>query len=103
MDSGVVNRAGPDGIPRAAIDDEVVAKRQDSAFVVKADLDIMDLVARMTRAHQVLATCLDPLYRSSQPARQEWNQQVFGVNVPFEAEAAADIKGHTAHARFRKP
>ncbi len=45
MDRGVVNHAGADGIPGAAIDDEMVAKRQDAAVVVKADLDIVDLVA----------------------------------------------------------
>jgi hypothetical protein len=45
MHGGVVNHAGAYGIPRPAIDDETVAKRQDATFIVKADLDIVDLVA----------------------------------------------------------
>ena len=47
MDRGVVNHAGTDGIPRAAIDDETIAQCQDAAVVVKADFDIVDLVARV--------------------------------------------------------
>jgi hypothetical protein len=45
VDRGVVNHARADGIPGAAIDDEMIAQRQDAAVVVKADLDIVDLVA----------------------------------------------------------
>src|SRR5215467_15439502 len=57
----------------------------------------------MAGAHQVLAAVLDPLDRAPQPARQEWNQQVFRVDVSLEAEAAADIERNAAYARFRKP
>src|SRR5215813_13943464 len=57
----------------------------------------------MAGAHQMLAAILDPLDRAPQPARQERNQQVFRVDVPLEAEAAADIERDAAYARFRKP
>src|SRR5258708_19733276 len=56
----------------------------------------------MTGAHQVLAPVLDPLDRALHPARQERNQQVFRVDVPLEAEAAADIERNTAYARLRE-
>ena len=101
MDGGVVDNAGADRIPGAAIDDEIIAQREDAAVVVEADLDIVDLVARMARAHQVLAAVLDPLHRPPQPARQEWDQQVLRIDVPLEAEAAADVEGDAADARFR--
>ena len=45
MHRGVVDHAGADRIPRAAIDDELVAQRQDAAFVVEAHLDVVHLVA----------------------------------------------------------
>ncbi len=35
-------------------------------------------------------------------ARQERDQQVFGIDVPLEAEAAADVEREAAHAGFRK-
>ena len=103
MDGGVVDHAGADRIPRPAIDDEIIAQREDAAVVVEADLDLVDLVTRMARAHQMLATVLDPLHRPPQPARQERNQQVLRVDVPLEAEAAADIRRDAADAGFRQP
>src|SRR5262249_15461812 len=102
-DRGVVNHAGADRIPRAAIDDELIAQRQDAAVVVKADLDIVDLVARMAGAHQMLAAVLNPLDRPPQPSGPEPNQQVSRVDVPLEAETAADVERDAAYARFRKP
>ena len=50
MHGGVVNHAGTDRIPSPAVDDETVAQRQDAAFIVEADLDLVHLVARMTGA-----------------------------------------------------
>src|SRR5262245_19080490 len=57
----------------------------------------------MAGAHQMLAAVLDPLDRAPQYARKERNQQVLWVDVPLEAEAAADIECDAAYARFRKP
>src|SRR5438876_6339595 len=57
----------------------------------------------MAGAHQMLAAVLDPLDRAPKPARQEWNQQVFRVDVSLEAEAAAAIERDATYARFRKP
>ena len=45
MDGGVVGDPGPDRVPRAAIDEELVAKRDDAALVIETDLDLVQLVA----------------------------------------------------------
>src|SRR5262249_57383104 len=81
------NHAGADGIPRAAIDDETIAQRQDAAVVVKADLDIVELVARVAGAHQVLAAVLDPPDPAPPPARPKPNQQSFPIDMPPYGEA----------------
>ena len=100
VDGGVVGDAGPDRVPGAAIDDVVVADREDMAVIVKADLDIVPLVARMGRAHQVLAALLDPAHRPAEPAREERDQQVLGVDMALAAKAAADIERDAAHPRL---
>ena len=50
----------------------------------------------------MLAPVLDPLHRPAQSARQEGNQEVFRIDMAFDAEAAADIERDAAHARFRQ-
>src|SRR5262249_24752210 len=76
MHGGVVNHAGADRIPCSAVDVETVAKREDAALVVKADVDVMHLVAGMTGAHEMLAPIFDPLHRTPEPPGQEGDQQV---------------------------
>ena len=102
MNGGVVGDARADRVPGAAIDDVVVAQRQNAAIIVKADLDVVQLVARMGRAHQMLAPVLDPAHRPAEPAGEEGDQQVLGIDVAFAAKAAADIERDAAHARFRQ-
>ena len=58
MDGRVVDHAGADRIPRAAIDDETVTQRQDAARLVEAYLDLVDLVARVRGGEEVLAAVL---------------------------------------------
>ncbi len=100
MRGGVVDHAGADRIPGAAIDHKTVAQRQDAALFVEADLHVVDLVARMARADQMLAAVLDPLHRPAEPARQERDQQIFRIDVALDAETAADIERDAAHARL---
>ena len=102
MDRRVVGDARSDRVPGAAIDNVIVAQREDAAVVVEADLDVMQLVARMRRTHHVLAAIFDPAYRSSEPAGEERDQQILGIDVAFAAETAADIQRDTADARFRQ-
>jgi len=58
------------------------------------------LVARVARTDQMLAPILDPLHRTPEPARQERDQQVFRIDMPLDAEAAADVECDTADARL---
>ena len=103
MRGGVVDDAGANRIPGAAIHHEAVAQGQDAARIVEAHLDLVNLVARMARTDQMLAAVLDPLHRPAEPARQERDQQVFRINVSLDPEAAADVERDAAHARLRKP
>ena len=98
VDRGVVGDARADRVPGAAIDDVVVAEREDAALVVEPDLDIVQLVARMRRGHEMLAPVLDPAHRPAEAAREERDQQVLGIDVALAAEAAADIERDEAHA-----
>ena len=100
MHRGVVGDAGADRIPGAAIDDEAVAEREDAAVVVEADLDVVDLVARMAGAHEMLAPVLDPAHRPFTSARQERNQQVLGIDV---ALARRSRRRHRARRSARAP
>ena len=51
----------------------------------------------------MLAAILDPLHRPSEPARQERDQQVFRIDMPLDAKAAADVERDAAHPRFGQP
>ncbi len=97
---GVVGDARADRVPGAAIDDVVVAQREDTAVAVEPDLEIVQLVARMGRAHQMLAATFDPAHRTPEPARDKGDQQILGIDMPLAAKAAADIEGDAAHPRL---
>ena len=101
MHGRVIGDAGTDRIPRAAIDEEAVAEGEQASVVIEADLDVVDLVARMAGADEVLVPVLDPFYRTADFARQERDQQVLRIDVPLDAEAAADVERDAADARFR--
>ena len=100
MDGGVVGDPRADRVPGPAIDDVVVAQRQDPAVVVKGDLDIVQLVARVGGAHHVLAPVLDPAHRAAELAREKGDEQVFGIDMPLAAKPAADIERDAAHPRL---
>src|SRR5439155_581453 len=76
MHRGVVGDAGADRVPGAAIDEIIVADRDDAAVIVEADFDIMQLVARMGRAHQVLTAVLDPAHPPSGSPRPTVNAPI---------------------------
>src|ERR1700733_5837662 len=50
----------------------------------------------------MLAAILDPLHRPAQFARQERDQEIFRINMAFDAETAADIERDAADAGLRK-
>ena len=100
---GVIGDAGADRIPGAAIDDKMVAQRQDAAVVVETDFDVVDLVARMARAQHVLVAVLDPFHRPAEPARQIRDQQIFRIDMALDAKTAADIERDAADFCLRQP
>ncbi len=100
MDRGVVGDTRPDRVPGAAIDDILVADRQNPAVIVKPDLDIVPLVARMGGALEMLAPLLDPAHRPPEPAGEKGDQQILGVDMALAAKAAADIERDTPHPRL---
>ena len=71
MNRGVVGDARADRVPGAAIDDVVVAQRQDPTIIVKGDLDVVQLIARMGGAHHVLAPLLDPPHWAAEAAGEK--------------------------------
>src|SRR5439155_26316722 len=81
-----------DRVPGAAIDDVVVADGKDKALIVEGDLDIVQLVARMRRGHEMLAPLLDPAHRPAEPPREERDQEILRVGMALAAEPAADIQ-----------
>jgi hypothetical protein len=96
----VVNHATADRIERADIGQEMVAIGDNPAVIVKTDLQVMNLVAGMAGAHEMLAPILDPFHRPADLARQKRNQQILGIDVPFYTEAAAYVRCNAANARL---
>src|SRR4029077_378624 len=89
VDGGVVGDTGPDRVPGAAIDEVIVAQCEDAAVIVEPDFDVVQLIARMRRADQVLAPVFDPAHRPPKFACEERDQQVFRVDMALAAEATA--------------
>ena len=102
MRGGIVRNTRPDRVPRPAIDNEIVAQREDMALVVKADFNLVQLIARMRRRRQVLVPVLEPAHRPPEPSRQKRDQQILGIDMTLDAETAADIESEAAHPRFRE-
>src|SRR5215472_688411 len=98
MSGGVIGHTAADRVPRTAIEDKFVAQRQDMPIAVEPNLDLVQLVARMGRALEMLVPVLDPAHRPPQPARQKRDHQILGVNMTLEAKATADIERHTPHS-----
>ena len=58
---------------------------------IDRDAGMMVLLARMVRRHQMLAPVLDPFDRAAQPQRGETHQEILGVKLAADAEAAAGV------------
>ncbi len=103
VDRGVVGDARAERVPRAALDREFVAHHEDAAVVVVPHRHVMHLVARMGGAKEMLVPVLDPAHRATEPAREERDQQILGVDMSLDPEPAADIERDAAHPRLRHP
>ena len=76
----------------AEIDHEPVAQGHDRAVAADADLDVVILLPRVVRRHQVLAPILDPLHRPAQAHRRPGHDEVLGIELAAHAEAAAHLE-----------
>ncbi len=100
MDGGVVGDRDAHRIPRPTIDEERIPKGDDMALGVEADFDLVQLVARMAGAQQVLLPLFDPAHGAPDETGQEGDHQVFRVDVPLGAETSAHVQRHAADPRF---
>ena len=71
--------------------------------VVETDLDVVDLIARMTGAQHVLVAVLDPFHRPAEPARQIRDQQIFRIDVALDAKTAANVERDAADFCLGQP
>ncbi len=101
MHCGVIGNAGSDRVPGSAIDDEAVPKGQQSSFVIESDLDVVNLVARVTGAHEMFVPVLDPTNRPADGAREKRNQQILGIDVSLHAKSATHVKCDATYLRLR--
>ena len=88
---GIVREHDAPGIVRAEVDPDVVAHGEHRAVAPRADLDVVNLVARMGRRHHVLAPVLGPLHRPPHRHRGRRDQEVFRIAVGLGPEAAAHV------------
>lgn len=103
MGRGVRRSAQPDRHVGPRILDEGIPESMDHATVVEEDLGVVHVVARMGRTEHVLLAILDPFDRAAQPSGKPGCDDLLRINMSLDPEAAADIRRHAAHARFRHP
>ena len=100
MGNRITGNARADRRIRAGINQEGTGQGEDFTIIVEADLDIIDVIARMGRVEDVFVAILDPFDRAADFARQPGDQNVFGIDMSLAAETAADIGCYAAHAFF---
>ena len=69
-----------------------VVDGEDFALVGAGGPDVMVLVARMIGGDQMLAAVLDPFHRPLEAHRRDADQDVLGIDLAADAEAAADVR-----------
>ncbi len=82
---------------------EFVVDGEDAALRIDCRPDAMDLLSRMVGGDQVLAAVLDPFHRPAEPERRGAHQDILGIELAADAEAAADVTLVELHPRRRKP
>ena len=76
---------------RPAVGDVPGPQAEDRAVVPQGDLQLVDLLPGVGDGQEVLVAVLDPLHRPADPAGGEGHQEVLGVEVGLDPEAAADV------------
>jgi hypothetical protein len=55
----------------------------------------------MNGRSKLLAAAFNPLHRAAERTGQVWNQNLFGIELPFGAKTPADLRGNDLQAVFR--
>ena len=55
----------------------------------------------MNSRSKMLPAAFNPLHRAAERAGQVWNQDLFGIELPFGAKPPADLRGNDLDAVFR--
>ena len=79
------------GVVGPLVEEEPVAEAEDLAVAGGRDLDVVELLARVGGALEVLAPGLDPLEGAAEPLGDEGDEEVLRVDRALGAEAAADV------------
>ena len=75
----------------ALIVEDLVLDAEDAAVLVDRDAREVALLAALVGAHQVLAPVFDPFHGTVEPHRRDQHQQVLGIKLAADAEAAPDM------------
>ena len=76
------------------------AERGDRAVVLRADLEIRDVIAAVRRRAVVLRAALDPLHRPSERLGERPDEHVLRIEKDLRAESATDLRRDAAHLRL---
>ena len=87
----VVRLHDPPGVVRALVEQEPVTEREDGPVPRRRQLGVVDLLARVRGALEVLAPCLDPLDGPPEPRRHHRDQDVLGIDRALGPEPAPHV------------
>jgi len=87
----------------ALIGQYVGAHGEDGAVVADGELHIVPLLSGVHASQQVLAARFDPLDWPPESTGQERQDNLFGIDVLFDAKAAADVWCDHSNRRPRQP
>ena len=93
----VVGEHDAPDVVRAQVHPDAVAHREHGAVAPGAQLDVVHLVARVRRAHHVLAPVLRPLHRAPALDGGHGDQEVLRVPARLGPEPAAHVGGDHSH------
>ena len=87
----------------AHVGEQLGAHREDRPVATGGQLDVVPLLARVSRRGHVLAPGLDPLHGRAQAHRQQGDQDLLGVDLLLHAEAAAHVGSDHADPVLGEP
>ena len=99
----VRHRSGVGAHVGALVMKEFVVNAEDASLGIDRRADAMLLLPRMIGGDQVLTAVLDPFHRPAKPQRRRADQDILGIKLAADAEAAADMALVKMNPRRREP